>query len=268
MTILSTQEEIESLGCRGLIKFKCKHCDSEFTRHKNYYLAIIKAQKSNLKTAALIHCSKKCERLARMTGKNVPCKECGKLSYKIKSDLLENPHRFCSRRCSTVFYMKIDSNRTRMKPLGSCLDCGKENPMRLLRCKECWRKNKEARLTSNSNPLVIKERRNGHHKTIRNYARENKQIMVNYKGGCCVSCGYSACLRALDFHHIDPSKKEFQISGSTRSLEKAKPELDKCILVCRNCHAEIHAGLINVNELIEMVRPEGLEPSKEFLPTA
>lgn len=55
-------------------------------------------------------------------------------------------------------------------------------------------------------------------------------------------CGYSKCIAALDFHHTDPSKKDFGISsgGYTRSFEKIKDELDKCILVCANCHRELH----------------------------
>ena len=51
---------------------------------------------------------------------------------------------------------------------------------------------------------------------------------------------------ALEFHHLDPSQKDFGISskGYTRSWDKVKEELDKCILVCSNCHREIHSGLI------------------------
>lgn len=71
-----------------------------------------------------------------------------------------------------------------------------------------------------------------------------KQMAVDYLGGCCQLCGYNKTLSALDFHHKDPSQKDFGISanGATRSFEKLKIELDKCILVCANCHREIHAG--------------------------
>ena len=65
---------------------------------------------------------------------------------------------------------------------------------------------------------------------------------VAYKGGECCKCGYKKCVAALDFHHTDGGKKEFGIStqGYTRSWEKLRAELDKCILVCANCHREIH----------------------------
>ena len=45
-----------------------------------------------------------------------------------------------------------------------------------------------------------------------------------------------------------PNKKDFGIGqkGFTRSWEKVKEELDKCILVCANCHREIHAGIIQL----------------------
>jgi len=66
-----------------------------------------------------------------------------------------------------------------------------------------------------------------------------------YKGGKCMICGYDRCLEALDFHHRDPSKKGFGLSakGITRSWDKTRQEIDKCVLICANCHREIHAGI-------------------------
>ena len=58
----------------------------------------------------------------------------------------------------------------------------------------------------------------------------------------CEICGYDKCLGALDFHHLDPSQKDFTISNSNiyKNLDKLKEEVNKCILVCANCHREIH----------------------------
>lgn len=69
-----------------------------------------------------------------------------------------------------------------------------------------------------------------------------KQMAVEYLGGKCNICGYDKCLGALDFHHRDSNKKDFGIShkGYTRSWEKVKKELDKCDLLCSNCHREKH----------------------------
>lgn len=72
---------------------------------------------------------------------------------------------------------------------------------------------------------------------------------VAYGGGKCAICGYDRCPRALSFHHREPGKKAFGLSarGLTRSWEKMKEELDKCILVCANCHMEIHDGQIEIS---------------------
>lgn len=74
-----------------------------------------------------------------------------------------------------------------------------------------------------------------------------KELAVQYKGGKCELCGYNKCVAALDFHHLDPAEKDFGIGakGYTRSWSRVKQELDKCIMVCSNCHREIHAGLVN-----------------------
>ena len=70
-----------------------------------------------------------------------------------------------------------------------------------------------------------------------------RQMSVEYKGGKCQRCGYDRCIEALEFHHTDPTKKDFSISqkGYTRSWERVRNELDKCIMLCANCHRELHA---------------------------
>ncbi len=70
-----------------------------------------------------------------------------------------------------------------------------------------------------------------------------KAMSVEYKGGKCSICNYNKCIDALDFHHLNPNTKMFSPSdnGHTRSWEKQKIELDKCILLCANCHREIHS---------------------------
>ena len=70
---------------------------------------------------------------------------------------------------------------------------------------------------------------------------EKKEELVKYKGGKCEVCGYDKCIDALEFHHINKDTKSFGIGGRlTRSLNELKKEADKCILVCSNCHREIH----------------------------
>ncbi len=79
------------------------------------------------------------------------------------------------------------------------------------------------------------------------YARRKKVrlMAVEYKGGKCEICGYDRCIEALEFHHKNTSSKDFGISakGYTRSWKKVMEELDKCVIVCANCHRELHVKL-------------------------
>lgn len=74
--------------------------------------------------------------------------------------------------------------------------------------------------------------------------RKRKKIeLVEYKGGRCERCGYNKLTQVLQFHHLDPKEKDFTISGKSYSFERLKKEVDKCIMVCANCHIEIHEEL-------------------------
>lgn len=82
---------------------------------------------------------------------------------------------------------------------------------------------------------------------VSNHRKNLKIKAVEYLGGMCELCGYNKSMAALDFHHKDPAEKDFEISnkGITVSWEKIQLELDKCMLVCSNCHREIHEQLIS-----------------------
>jgi hypothetical protein len=75
--------------------------------------------------------------------------------------------------------------------------------------------------------------------------RRVKELLVHEAGGACCLCGYDRCLRALEFHHVDPATKRFGVAfrGVTRSLDAARAEARKCVLLCANCHAEVEAGV-------------------------
>jgi 5-methylcytosine-specific restriction endonuclease McrA len=75
-----------------------------------------------------------------------------------------------------------------------------------------------------------------------------KVLAIEYKGGKCSVCGYKKYFGALEFHHCRDHDKDFGLSqnGLTRAWDKTKIELDKCVLVCSNCHKEIHAGLLKL----------------------
>lgn len=82
------------------------------------------------------------------------------------------------------------------------------------------------------------------------WRKKTKKKLIEYKGGKCELCGYSKCERALEFHHTNPNEKDFSISGRSLSFDKLKNEVDKCMLVCSNCHSEIHDGLIKEEKLV------------------
>ena len=96
-------------------------------------------------------------------------------------------------------------------------------------------------------------RSKGHRRTVCNSCNVKKSrhslkdMAVAYKGGRCVLCAYDKCQGALEFHHKDPEHKDFRISdGVGRKWSAIIVEIDKCELVCANCHREIHAGLQNI----------------------
>lgn len=75
--------------------------------------------------------------------------------------------------------------------------------------------------------------------------KKMRETLLIAFGNKCSSCGYDKCKRALQFHHVDPTIKSFDISGKgqTFSWEKLKIEADKCVLLCANCHAEVEENM-------------------------
>jgi transcriptional regulator with XRE-family HTH domain len=71
----------------------------------------------------------------------------------------------------------------------------------------------------------------------------NKKAAIEYLGGKCIKCGYSQNLSAIDFHHRDSSEKEALISALLArygDIDPIKQELDKCVVMCSNCHRALH----------------------------
>lgn len=85
-----------------------------------------------------------------------------------------------------------------------------------------------------------------HQKTI--LRRNMKKQAIKLLGGKCQICGYSKCIDALEFHHENPNEKEFKLGfGNTMSWKDYKKEALKCVLVCSNCHKEIHYKIVYTN---------------------
>jgi hypothetical protein len=155
----------------------------------------------------------------------------------------------------------------------SCKSCGKQVPTRIvvdgvtkslqnrkfcLLCSPYGKHNTKQKLDSPKqgdelvcvacNRSFVYNRRQGHTFKKCNSCftkRHNKLLKIKsieYKGGVCNSCGYNKCIDALDFHHVNQSTKKFAIGGSyNRNWASIKLELDKCELLCSNCHRERHS---------------------------
>lgn len=116
-------------------------------------------------------------------------------------------------------YEKLCSCCKTVKPLLSFYLKSKKNKTHNSYCKEC----SKVAVTSSK--------------------KSYKQDCVNYKGGSCAHCGYNKYIGALEFHHLESEEKEFELSRKTSLTKEVKSELDKCLLVCSNCHREIHGGI-------------------------
>jgi hypothetical protein len=145
---------------------------------------------------------------------------------------------------------KIDPKSFPHKIKKICKDCGKEKlcswqssftqtgkPEYRARCDECFKK------------YLHKIRTTDKYRKLRNKRRKidllkKKKIMVDYLGGKCSKCGYNKSLSALTFHHRNPKEKEYELGHiKDNNWQRVKKELDKCDLVCFNCHMEIHEEL-------------------------
>ena len=99
-----------------------------------------------------------------------------------------------------------------------------------------------------ANKRTYADRREELIRAVAKRRRKIKTLAIEYKGGACQVCGYHKYQGALDLHHAN-GKKEFGIGdkGYTRSWEKVKAELDKCVLVRANCHREIEGGVTQLS---------------------
>lgn len=82
------------------------------------------------------------------------------------------------------------------------------------------------------------------YENLKVFRKKRKEDLIAYKGGRCEICGYNTCTAALEFHHRDPTVKEFSI-GSKRGFQKRTweeeiKEVNKCDLLCSNCHKTLH----------------------------
>lgn len=89
-------------------------------------------------------------------------------------------------------------------------------------------------------------------KVVDAYRKRLKNRMVEAFGSKCGICSYNTCVHALEFHHLDPTEKEFGFGTKwSRSWETLKKELQKCVMLCSNCHKEYHHGIVSIPDNIQ-----------------
>ncbi len=142
-------------------------------------------------------------------------------------------------------WIRIDGKKRNLKNRKYCLECSPFNRhnTRQLHC-QVVRKKEEGQTYYQS---LNEEEKIEYNKKIYNQQRvkrwESKKELVVMKGGKCQCCGYDKNLAVLSFHHREPENKSFDLDGramSSRKKEELLKELDKCDLMCMNCHQEIH----------------------------
>jgi hypothetical protein len=133
---------------------------------------------------------------------------------------------YCSKTCA-------NRNRPRRKRKYHCKLCGGDVLTGRKFCKPCRGKARPKR-----SEMDLRLQMNG---WVKNHHRRLKYMSVELLGSCCLLCGYSRCIAALEFHHIDPDQKGFTLSGRSISWERYRTEVLKCILLCANCHREVEA---------------------------
>lgn len=172
------------------------------------------------------------------------CEKCGKEffeDWRKDKETRKTSCRFCSRSCTNrrkhteEEKNKISKSLTQKKEKKYCIDCGKEISYTSIRCKKChslYRIGKGIYGISNENKA----------KYITARRKKIRYKFIEKLGGKCSICGYNKSKNALEFHHLDKEKKDFNLSykGLRNSIENLNKEIEKCILVCSNCHREIH----------------------------
>jgi len=86
---------------------------------------------------------------------------------------------------------------------------------------------------------------------------KRKLKLIEERGGCCEICGYNKNVAGFDFHHKDPKEKDYQLDMrrlSNSSMFKLLKEVDKCMLLCANCHREMHFPDLDINKVRDTIK--------------
>jgi len=98
-------------------------------------------------------------------------------------------------------------------------------------CKKCESKQKTVWYQKHKKEERLRERKR---------YKENRSILRKLKINGCAICGYNKCCACLEFHHVNPQDKCFNINAQYLDNKNLVDELNKCMLLCNRCHGEIH----------------------------
>ena len=167
--------------------------------------------------------------------KNI-CVVCGKEFEAIKST-----KKYCSDECrNAARRQRYQENKKDLIPLEK-----RTNNCPEKECLICGQKFKPKTAAANQRSCCYDCMPDGVQLKRGDFLAKIKEI----RGGKCERCGYNICMKALEFHHLDPDKKDFTISNDHFKLKDAVEESKKCILICANCHRELHDNMWNIEEL-------------------
>jgi len=150
--------------------------------------------------------------------------------------------------------LKIDGKRHNLSSRRFCLKCSpfKERntknlaaPTRLTKvCSTCKIEHGVENFYSRKSGGPTAECKTCFKERMASRHQDSKIALLQEFGGACKKCGYSTCLGALSFHHINAADKLFSISSRGGwNLDKLREEAAKCVVLCQNCHIELHAKL-------------------------
>lgn len=182
----------------------------------------------------LVRCISPAESIKGKTYWNCECIKCGFKKTIMSCHLKDGRTKTCGCNCKEEFFEKRNINFSMQQKIKKCEICGQEFLTSFYNRKYCFNCSPASKQYSQAQKNTI-------------LRRAMKKEAVKRKGGKCQKCGYDKCLRALQFHHLDPSQKQFAVSHEGKSFpwEKYWAQAEKCILLCANCHAQQHDKLFN-----------------------
>lgn len=134
----------------------------------------------------------------------------------------------------------------------TCTQCKQTKPL------DQFSQDRSLRSGFRASCLICHSERNKKHQRTKRYWL-NEQVLESG----CIKCHYNTCAAALDFHHVNPQQKLFNIGcqGICASWKRLKKEVAKCVILCARCHRELHAGLFCLSSFLPDV-PSSAETPK------